>query len=115
MPSPLIYAIQQDGKLLWYSHDGQADGTSNWQGPKTVGNSWNGFSTVFSGGANFGVVETLGDSFCGVPDQGGGIGPLTFGSPGGRWTRGALKVSINSAGANFVNATPTAPNAVAVI
>lgn len=48
--------------------------------------------------------------FCGVPDHGGNIGPLTFGSPGGRWTRGALKVSINAAGCNFAN--PGNPTAV---
>ena len=51
-----------------------------------------------------GIGETLQGRFCGVPDRGGGtIGPLTFGSPVGRWPRGALTVSINTTGCNFVN------------
>ena len=49
--------------------------------------------------------DALDGRFCGVPDQGGNIGPLTFGSPGGRWGRGVLKVSINAAGCNLGNAT----------
>jgi tetratricopeptide (TPR) repeat protein len=57
--------------------------------------------------------------FCGVPDGGVGlgVGPLTFGSPGGRWTRGPLTVSINPSGCNFVNLPPPTPptNPVAVI
>lgn len=50
------------------------------------------------------VVEALANRYCGVPDRGGSIGPLAFGSPGGRWKRGLLTVSINAAGCNFVNA-----------
>jgi hypothetical protein len=122
----VIYAVEEasrnprtgertGGHLLWYRHDHRSDGTSSWQGPNIVRNGWSDFSTVFSGGAALGLVDSLDDGFCGVPEQGGRIGPLTFGSPGGRWTRGALNVSINVAGATFVNATPAAPNAGAVI
>ena len=57
----VIYAIQpfeldprtgqrSGGHLVWYHHDGWADGTFAWQGPKTVGNSWHVFKQVFSGG-----------------------------------------------------------------
>ncbi|RYI04236.1 MAG: matrixin family metalloprotease, partial [Acetobacteraceae bacterium] len=49
--------------------------------------------------------DALNGRFCGVPDQGGNIGPLTFGSPGGRWGNGNLTVSINAAGCNLANAT----------
>jgi Matrixin len=68
-------------------------------------------------GAYLGLADSLAGRFCGVPDQGGGIGPLTFGSPGGRWTRGVLKVSINATGCTFNNLPPPAAstNAVAVI
>lgn len=45
---------------------------------------------------------------CGVPNQSDGLSPQTFGSPGGRWTRGSLKVLINTKNANFMNA-PSAP------
>lgn len=67
------------------------------------------------------LLEPLGGlldgRFCGTPDRGGAIGPLTFGSPGGRWAQGALKVSINVAGCNFANPPPPAPqtNPTAVI
>ncbi|MGJ0484293.1 MAG: matrixin family metalloprotease [Methylomicrobium sp.] len=57
-------------------------------------------------GSYAGIVEALQGRFCGVPDHGGSIGPLTFGSPGGRWTRGVLTVSINTSGCNFVNPSP---------
>lgn len=45
-----------------------------------------------------GVRAILDSRFCGVPDQGGQLGPLAFGSPGGRWSKGGLRVSINPAG-----------------
>lgn len=122
----VIYAVEESsrdpqtgqrtgGGLRWYRHDGWRDGTFNWRGPKAIATGWGGFSAVFSGGANLGVVEAMGEGFCGVPDDMGGIGPLTFGSPGGRWSRGSLRVSINANGANYVNATPALPNAVAAI
>jgi len=65
-----------------------------------------------------GLADVLDGRFCGVPDFGGTIGIRTFGPPGGRWTRGNLRISINPAGASFVNLPPPGPpasNAVAVI
>jgi hypothetical protein len=44
------YAIKPDGVLLWYGHDGHAEGSGNWRGPAQVGNGWQGFKSVFSGG-----------------------------------------------------------------
>ena len=38
------------GRLLWYRHIGQADGTFRWEGPKVVGTGWSAFTNVFSGG-----------------------------------------------------------------
>lgn len=49
---PSIYGIKPDGTLLWYSHDGHAEGGQNWRGPKPVGSGWQGFKSVFSGGEN---------------------------------------------------------------
>lgn len=47
------------------------------------------------------IFDTVGRGFCGTPDQGGTIRPQTFGSPGGRWTRGNLTFSVNPAGCNL--------------
>jgi hypothetical protein len=47
----VIYAIQDNGDLLWYRHQGRDDGADRWapgSGTK-VGNGWN-FKQVFSGG-----------------------------------------------------------------
>jgi hypothetical protein len=41
-----IYAIQPDGRLLWYRHDGRADGTFTWAGPRQVGTDWQQFKYV---------------------------------------------------------------------
>jgi hypothetical protein len=43
----------------------------------------------------------MGRRFCGVPDghePGGGLNPLTFGSPGGRWNTGFLTFSVDTTG-----------------
>jgi hypothetical protein len=45
-----IYSIQNDGNLLWYRHDGRADGTFTWTGPNKVGVGWGDLKYVFSGG-----------------------------------------------------------------
>lgn len=44
-----IYGIRPNGELLWYRKDSKA---SAWQGPKTVGTSWNHFKDVISAGGN---------------------------------------------------------------
>ncbi len=38
------------GRLLWFRHTGQPDGTFRWEGPKTVGTGWGGLQHVFYGG-----------------------------------------------------------------
>lgn len=66
----IIYAIEESsrdprtgarigGNLLWYRHDGSADGSFRWaaSGGKIVGRGWNGFTHVFSGGG--GVIYAL--------------------------------------------------------
>jgi hypothetical protein len=47
----VIYAIQNDGKLLWYKHNGYTDGSSSWayNYGKEVGNGWQNFKQVLSG------------------------------------------------------------------
>lgn len=59
------------------------------------------------------ISSGLEERFCGVPDRGGSLGPLTFGSPGGRWSQGALRVSIDPSG--FQGAPGVAIDAVAVL
>jgi len=49
----VIYAIQPDGTLLWYSHDGFRTGArlgepGAWRGRTPVGNGWNGFTGAFA-------------------------------------------------------------------
>lgn len=44
-----LYAIKDDGTLLWYQHNGFDSGTFDWVGGKQVGVGWN-FKTVFAGG-----------------------------------------------------------------
>lgn len=46
----MIYVIRADSELLWYHHDGRANGTFAWHGPTPVGDGWN-FKQVLSGGA----------------------------------------------------------------
>ena len=43
-----VYAIKNDGTLLWYRKD---SGASAWQGPRQVGSSWN-FKDVIAAGGN---------------------------------------------------------------
>jgi subtilisin family serine protease len=46
----IIYGITPDGRLIWYRHSGNRDGSISWDGGRTVGWGWNGFKNVFSGG-----------------------------------------------------------------
>jgi hypothetical protein len=75
----VIYAIQDNGDLLWYRHDGRGDGTFTWApGPgNRVGNGWN-FWHVFSGGD--GVIYAI---------EHVGLDPVTGRRTGGRllWFR----------------------------
>jgi hypothetical protein len=43
----VVYALQADGALLWYQHDGYQDGTVRWQGPTQVAVGWGSFVQVF--------------------------------------------------------------------
>lgn len=45
-----IYAVEQDGTLLWYKHEGAFDGNGALSNPSVVGNGWNGFATIIAGG-----------------------------------------------------------------
>ena len=64
------------------------------------------------------LLAGLSATFCSVPDAGSATSPLhiqTFGAPGGRWSRGALKFSVNAAGSSFtvpLGAPPTSPAAM---
>jgi len=44
-----MYGVKADGELLWYSHDGYADGTPRWKGPEQVDKDWHLFKTIFPG------------------------------------------------------------------
>jgi Tachylectin len=45
---PRFYALQSDGQLLWYQHDGFRDGGARWTGALPVGSSWN-FEKIVAG------------------------------------------------------------------
>jgi hypothetical protein len=58
--SGIIYAITNDGRLLWWNHKGWQTGNSyanDWDGPKQVGSGWQNFTHVFSGG--YGVIYAV--------------------------------------------------------
>lgn len=55
----IVYAIASDGTLLWYRHRGSLDGSGSWEGPSTVGNSWQTLARVFASGS--GVVYAIQD------------------------------------------------------
>jgi hypothetical protein len=44
-----LYALTDDGKLIWYQHTGFNDGTRDWKTAAKVGRGWT-FSKIFSGG-----------------------------------------------------------------
>ena len=48
MPAGLsgIYALTQEGKLLWYRHDGFLDGSMKWDGAREVGRGWGNFKQI---------------------------------------------------------------------
>jgi hypothetical protein len=57
----ILYAIFDNGDLLWYHHDGQSDGSFRWAHShgRRVGVGWD-FKTVFSGGNGiiYAITET---------------------------------------------------------
>ena len=58
----IIYAITNEGKLLWYKHNGYQTGAGletpgAWEGPKEVGRGWADFKTVFS--ASDGIIYAI--------------------------------------------------------
>jgi len=55
----VIYAVGNNNDLMWYRHDGHADGSLRWTEPKKVGNGWN-FKQVFSGsrGVIYGITDS---------------------------------------------------------
>ncbi|MBL9041547.1 MAG: hypothetical protein JNM83_08090 [Myxococcales bacterium] len=54
-----IYAINQNGDLLWFRHLGFSDGTNAWESTTgiTVGNGWGGFKKVLA--SNNGVIYAI--------------------------------------------------------
>ncbi|HEY6125194.1 MAG TPA: tachylectin-related carbohydrate-binding protein [Steroidobacteraceae bacterium] len=54
----IIYAITEDGQLLWFRHTGFADGRAEWEGPIPLTGGWSNYEQVFSGGA--GVIYAIG-------------------------------------------------------
>ena len=45
-----FYAVTNDGNLMWYRHDGFVNGEPRWKGPVNVGNGWQSFKKIVSGG-----------------------------------------------------------------
>ncbi len=48
----IVYAIRDDGKLMWYRHNEYSTGgnSDTWQAPREVGSDWGNFRDVFSTG-----------------------------------------------------------------
>jgi hypothetical protein len=57
----VIYALMDNGDLLWYRHDGRGDGSFKWadNNARKVGEGWN-FKQAFSGGD--GVICAIADN-----------------------------------------------------
>jgi Tachylectin len=55
----VLYAITNDGKMLWFRHLGWADGANKWApgSGKQIGKGWDGVIKVFSGGN--GVIYSI--------------------------------------------------------
>jgi hypothetical protein len=47
---PPIYALQTDGVLQWYRHDGRGNARSAWTGARHIGDQWQQFHAVFADG-----------------------------------------------------------------
>lgn len=47
-----LYAVQPDGILQWYRHDGARHGTRDWKGARAVGRGWGGLKAVIPGGGD---------------------------------------------------------------
>ena len=55
-----LYALQPNGTLLWYQHQGAPLAAMRWLGPKPVRTSWQHFSTIMAGhdGVLYGITKT---------------------------------------------------------
>ncbi len=47
-----IYGVRDDGNLEWRRHDGAEQGTAQWQSATAIGNGWERYKHVFTGGKN---------------------------------------------------------------
>ena len=52
-----MYALTQEGKLLWYRHDGFRDGSMNWVTAREVGRCWGDFKQIVPMGD--GIIYTI--------------------------------------------------------
>ena len=76
-----IYAIQPDGTLLWYRHDGRGDGSFTWAGPNQVGTGWQNFKHVFAGGEGIVYAIQNDGTLLWYRHDGRGDGRLTWAGP----------------------------------
>src|ERR1700676_1472681 len=80
----VIYALSSNGDLLWYRHDGQADGTFRWApGGKKVGTGW-AFKQVFSGGDGVIYAITPGGDLLWYRHDGRGDGSFRWAASEGK-------------------------------
>jgi hypothetical protein len=48
--SPVVYAMEPNGDLYWFRHDGYRAGAADWRrSPDKIGNGWNSFNTIVAG------------------------------------------------------------------
>ncbi len=72
-----VYAIKDDGDLLWYRKD---TGTAPWQGPKKIGNGWK-FKDVIAAGGNSVYALTQDGVLKWYQHQGFNDGSFTWNGP----------------------------------
>jgi tachylectin len=82
----VIYAIADNGDLLWFRHDGRGDGSFKWaasQGKK-VGIGWGEFKQVFSGGDGVIYGVTTNGDLMWYRHDGRGDGSFRWAAPQGK-------------------------------
>jgi hypothetical protein len=48
--SPVVYAMEPNGDLYWFRHDGYRSGAADWRRSRErIGNGWNSFDTIVAG------------------------------------------------------------------
>jgi hypothetical protein len=92
----VIYAVADNGDLLWYRHDGRGDGSSAWAGEgRKVGSGWN-FKQVFSGGEGVIYAVTDNGDLLWYRHDGRGDGSSAWAGEGRKVSSGSLSLAVSA-------------------